>query len=118
MVVRSEGGAGGFAAHQRKPGIAVDHSRHLRGMPSTPYDAKGLLKAAKNPRRQTGDVHRAIDAVWRQSAVPEEDYSPLRRAESSARVRSHRGTYSRMVLRSLVAAEEMAQEGTTVEVMT
>ena len=68
IVIRGPGGP----AHQ----LAAQHSQsmevyfyHVPGLkvvrPSTPADAKGLLKSA-DPRRQPGDLHRVRDALRRQ----------------------------------------------------
>ena len=65
LVIRGPGGP----AHQ----LAAQHSQsmetyfyHVPGLkvvrPSTPADAKGLLKS-RHPRRQPGDLHRGRDAL-------------------------------------------------------
>ena len=121
MVVRTEGGAGrSIAAHHSQslealwthfPGIFVV-------MPSTPYDAKGLLKAAIRDDNPVMFIeHKMI--YGEEGYVPEEDYvipfgvADVKREGSDVTVI----TYSRMVLRALEAAERLAEEGTSVEVI-
>jgi len=87
-------------------------------LPSTPYDAKGLLKSAI---RDNNPViffeHKQLYEV--EDEVPEEDYTiPLGQADvkrSGADVTLV--TYSFMVTKSLAAAERLAQDGIEVEVV-
>jgi 2-oxoisovalerate dehydrogenase E1 component len=121
MVIRTEGGAGrSIAAHHSQslealwthfPGIYVV-------MPSTPYDAKGLLKAAIRDDNPVMFIeHKMLYGV--QGYVPEEEYvipfgvADVKREGSDVTVI----TYSRMVHRALEAAEQLAQEGIGVEVV-
>jgi len=121
MVIRTEGGAGrSIAAHHSQslealwvhfPGIYVV-------MPSTPYDAKGLLKAAiRNDNPVMYIEHKMLYGV--EGYVPDEDYvipfgvADVKREGSDVTV----VTYSRMVHRSLEAAEQLAGEGIEVEVI-
>jgi pyruvate/2-oxoglutarate/acetoin dehydrogenase E1 component/TPP-dependent pyruvate/acetoin dehydrogenase alpha subunit len=121
MVVRSEGGAGrSIAAHHSQslealwthfPGIYVV-------MPSTPFDAKGLLKAAIRDDNPVMFLeHKMI--YGEEGFVPDEDYvipfgvADVKREGSDVTV----VTYSRMVLRALEAAEILAGEGISVEVI-
>jgi 2-oxoisovalerate dehydrogenase E1 component len=121
MVIRTEGGAGrSIAAHHSQslealwvhfPGIYVV-------MPSTPYDAKGLLKAAIRDDNPCMFIeHKMLYGV--EGYVPDEDYvipfgvADVKRKGSDATVI----TYSRMVHRVLAAAEELAEEGIDVEVI-
>ena len=121
MVIRSEGGAGrSIAAHHSQslealwthfPGIYVV-------MPSTPYDAKGLLKAAIRDDNPVMFIeHKMLYGT--QGPVPAEDYviplgvADVKREGSDVTVI----TYSRMVLRALEAAEKLAEEGISVEVI-
>ena len=121
MVIRTEGGAGrAIAAHHSQslealwthfPGIYVV-------MPSTPYDAKGLLKAAIRDDNPVMFIeHKMLYGT--KGPVPEDDYIiPLGVADIK---RSGKDitlvTYSRMVLRALEAAEILAKEGIDVEVV-
>jgi pyruvate/2-oxoglutarate/acetoin dehydrogenase E1 component len=121
MVIRTEGGAGRcIAAHHSQslealwthfPGIYVV-------MPSTPYDAKGLLKAAIRDDNPVMFIeHKMLYSV--EGVVPEEDYvipfgvADVKREGSDVTV----VTYSRMVHRALEAAERLAAEGISVEVV-
>jgi len=121
MVVRTEGGAGRcIAAHHSQslealwthfPGITVV-------MPSTPYDAKGLLKAAIRDDNPVMFIeHKMLYGI--EGYVPDEDYvipfgiADVKREGSDVTV----VTYSRMVHRALEAAEQLAQEGISVEVI-
>jgi len=121
MVIRTEGGAGrSIAAHHSQslealwthfPGIYVV-------MPSTPFDAKGLLKAAIRDDNPVMFIeHKMLYGV--DGHVPDEDYvipfgvADVKREGSDVTVI----TYSRMVHRALEAAEKLAAEGIGVEVI-
>ena len=121
MVVRSEGGAGrSTAAHHSQSLEALWN--HFPGiyvvMPATPYDAKGLLKAAiRNDNPVMFIEHKMLYGT--KGPVPEEDYviplglADVKREGSDVTIIS----YSRMVLRALEAAEDLAQEGISAEVV-
>jgi len=121
MVVRSEGGAGrSIAAHHSQSLEALWN--HFPGiyvvMPATPYDAKGLLKAAiRNDNPVMFIEHKMLYGT--KGPVPEEDYviplglADVKREGSDVTIIS----YSRMVLRALEAAEDLAQEGISAEVV-
>jgi len=121
MVLRTEGGVGRcIAAHHSKslepwlvniPGLYVV-------MPSTPYDAKGLLKAAI--RSDNPVVFIEHKATYGQlGAVPTEDYiiplgkADIKRAGKDVTIVS----YSRMVMNALDAAEKLAKDGINAEVI-
>src|SRR5512136_1953824 len=121
MVIRTEGGAGrSIAAHHSQslealwthfPGIYVV-------MPSTPFDAKGLLKAAVRDDNPVMFIeHKMLYGV--EGHIPEEDYiipygvADVKREGSDVTVI----TYSRMVHRALEVAEKLAPEGVSVEVI-
>jgi pyruvate/2-oxoglutarate/acetoin dehydrogenase E1 component len=121
MVVRTEGGAGrAIAAHHSQslealwthfPGIYVV-------MPSTSYDAKGLLKAAIRDDNPVMFIeHKMLYST--KGPVPEEEYiipfgvADVKRAGKDITL----VTYSRMVLRALEAADILAKEGIEVEVV-
>ncbi len=121
MVIRTEGGAGrAIAAHHSQsleslwthfPGIYVV-------MPATPYDAKGLLKAAIQDDNPVMFIEHKM-LYKEKGRVPEEDYIiPLGVADVK---RSGKDltivTYSRMVFRALEAAEALAKEGIEAEVI-
>jgi pyruvate/2-oxoglutarate/acetoin dehydrogenase E1 component/TPP-dependent pyruvate/acetoin dehydrogenase alpha subunit len=121
IVVRTEGGAGrSIAAHHSQslealwthfPGIYV-------AMPSTPFDAKGLLKAAIRDDNPVMFIEHKM-LYNEEGYVPDEDYvipygvADVKREGTDVTV----VTYSRMVLRTLEAAERLAEEGISVEVV-
>ena len=121
MVIRTEGGAGrAIAAHHSQsleslwthfPGIYVV-------MPATPYDAKGLLKAAIRDDNPVMFIEHKM--LYREKGpVPEEEYiiplgvADIKRAGKDVTL----VTYSRMVLLALEAAEVLAKDGIEVEVV-
>jgi len=120
-VLRTEGGAGrAIAAHHSQsleslwthfPGIYVV-------MPATPYDAKGLLKAAIRDDNPVMFIEHKM-LYKEKGPVPEEDYIiPLGVADIKRPGKDITlVTYSRMVLRALEAAEKLAQDGIDVEVI-
>ena len=121
MVIRTEGGAGrSIAAHHSQslealwvhfPGIYVV-------MPATPYDAKGLLKAAIRDDNPVMFIEHKM-LYKEEGPVPTEDYviplgvADVKRQGSDVTIIS----YSRMVLRALEAAEKLAEEGINAEVI-
>lgn len=121
FVLRTEGGAG--------RGIAAQHSQSLEAiwthfpglyvvMPATPYDAKGLLKAAIREDNLVMFIEHKM-LYGEKGPVPEDEYiiplgtADVKRTGKDVTVL----TYSRMVLRALEAAEQLAQEGIDVEVV-
>ena len=121
VVYRTQGGAGrGIAAHHSQsleawymhvPGIFVV-------MPSTPFDAKGLLKTCIRDDNPVMFIeHKMLYGT--EGKVPEQEYTvPLGVADIK-----REGTdvtiiaYSRMVLVALEAAEELAEGGISVEIV-
>ncbi|MFB0502207.1 MAG: pyruvate dehydrogenase complex E1 component subunit beta [Candidatus Bathyarchaeia archaeon] len=121
VVYRTQGGAGrGIAAHHsgsleawyvHSPGILVV-------MPSTPFDAKGLLKTCIRDDNPIMFIeHKMLYST--EGDVPEEEYTvPLGLADvkrEGADVTIV--AYSRMVLSALEAAEELVEEGIEAEVV-
>lgn len=121
LVIRTEGGAGrSLGAHHSQsleawfthiPGIKVV-------MPATPYDAKGLLKAAI--REDNPIVYIEHKMLYNtKGEVPDGDYTipigkaDVKRAGSDLTIIAH----SRMVLFALEAAEELAADGINAEVV-
>jgi pyruvate/2-oxoglutarate/acetoin dehydrogenase E1 component len=87
-------------------------------MPSTPFDAKGLLKASIRDDNPVMFIeHKMLYNT--KGPVPEEDYLiPFGVADIKREGRDLTlVTYSRMVLRALEAAEILAREGIEVEVI-
>jgi pyruvate/2-oxoglutarate/acetoin dehydrogenase E1 component/TPP-dependent pyruvate/acetoin dehydrogenase alpha subunit len=121
LVIRTEGGAGrAIAAHHSQslealwthfPGIYVV-------MPATPYDVKGLLKAAIRDDNPVMFIEHKM-LYKEKGPVPEEDYIiPLGVADIKRKGKHVTlVTYSRMVLRCLEAANILAEEGIDVEVI-
>jgi pyruvate/2-oxoglutarate/acetoin dehydrogenase E1 component len=121
LVIRTQGGAGqGFAAQHSQsleawfmhvPGIKVV-------LPSTPADAKGLLKSAIRDDNPIMFIeHKLLYNTT--GEIPEGDYLvPIGQAE-----RKKEGTdvtlisYSRMVLRCLEASIELDRQGISAEVI-
>ncbi len=121
LVIRTEGGTG--------RGIAAHHSQsleawyvHIPGlyvvMPSTPYDAKGLLKSSiRNDNPVIFIEHKMLYGT--KGLVPEEEYTvPLGVAD----VKREGGditiiAYSKMVQVALSAADELTREGIECEVI-
>ena len=121
MVIRTEGGAGrAIAAHHSQsleslwthfPGIYVV-------MPSTAYDAKGLLKAAIRDDNPVMFIEHKM--LYKEKGfVPEEEYiipfgvADIKRPGKDITL----VTYSRQVLNALEAANKLVQEGIDVEVV-
>jgi pyruvate dehydrogenase E1 component beta subunit len=121
LVIRTQGGVG--------KGVAAQHSQSLEAwfyhvpglkvvMPSTPYDAKGLLKTAI---RDDGPVifieHKKLYSV--RGGVPEEDYTiPFGKAEVKREGNDITiFAYSNMIIKSLEAAEELSRHGISCEIV-
>lgn len=125
MVVRGPvgGGVRGGPFHSQNPEMAFFHTPGLKIVyPSTPYDAKGLLKAAiRDDEPVLFFEHKKLyRAPSLREVLPGEDYVvPLGKA------RVHRQgrdvtivTYGAMVHESLKAAEQLAgEDGIDVEVL-
>lgn len=121
MVLRMPGGAGTGAAAQHSESLE-NWFVHVPGlkvvMPSTPYDAKGLLLASIQDDNPVIFVEHKL--LYRtRGPVPEEAYTvPL---SQTLIVRAGRDltlvATSVMVLRALEAAAQLAQEGIEVEVI-
>jgi 2-oxoisovalerate dehydrogenase E1 component beta subunit len=123
IVIRapSGGNVGGGLYHSQNPEAWFIHRPGLKVVaPSTPYDAKGLLKAAirdDNPvvyfehkylyRRAKGPVPEGDDEI-----VPIGVAATRREGSDATLV-----TYGAMVLPSLEAADRLAKEGVEVEVI-
>lgn len=121
-VVRTEGGVGrSIAAHHSEsleamimniPGIYIV-------MPSTPYDAKGLLKAAIRDDNPVLYIEHKVMYSSVMGPVPEEDYiiplgvADIKRPGKDATVVA----YSRMLHFAMDAAAQLAEEGIDVEVI-
>jgi pyruvate dehydrogenase E1 component beta subunit len=121
MVVRTQGGAGN--------GLAAQHSQslealffHIPGlrvvMPSTPYDAKGLLKSAIRDDHPVIFIEHKL-LYMTKGEVPDQEYLiPLGKADvKRAGTDVTLVTYSYMTLKCLEAAAALEGEGVSVEVV-
>ena len=121
MVLRTPAGSGTGAAAQHSQSLEAwfIHSPGLKVvMPSTPYDAKGLLVASIRDGNPVIFVEQKL--LYRQKGpVPEELYSvPLSVAEVKREGRDLTIVATGvMVSRSLAAAEQLAREDIEVEVV-
>jgi 2-oxoisovalerate dehydrogenase E1 component beta subunit len=123
IVIRapSGGNVGGGLYHSQNPEAWFVHRPGLKVVaPSTPYDAKGLLKAAI--RDDNPVVYFEHKYLYRRGKGPvpegEDDIVPIgvaatRREGTDATLL----TYGAMVLPSLEAADRVAKEGVEVEVI-
>ena len=121
MVLRTQGGAGNGLAGQHSQSLEALYY-HIPGlklvMPSTPYDAKGLLKAAIRDDDPVIFLEHKL-LYMTTGEVPEEEYiirlgqAEIKRTGEDITV----VTYSYMTLKCLEAAEALAREGISVEVV-
>ncbi len=121
LVIRTQGGVG--------KGLSAQHSQsleswfyHIPGLkvaiPSTAYDAKGLLKTAVRDNSPVIFIeHKMIYPV--KGPVPEKQYIiPFGKADIKRKGRDITIlAYANMILKSLEAAEEMEREGVDCEII-
>lgn len=121
MVLRTQGGTGRSAGAQHSQSLEayLVHTPGLRvAMPSTPEDAKGLLKTAIRSDDPVVFIeHKALYS--KKGPVPEGEYTiPFGKAKT---IRAGGDvtmiTYSRMVFTVLEAAEALARQGIEAEVI-
>ncbi len=120
MVIRTPAGWSQLSAtHSQTLELMLAYVPGLKVvMPSTPYDAKGLLKAAIRDNDPVIFIEHALLYATK-GEVPEEDYvlpigkSVVRRPGKDVTLVS----YSRMALESMSAAEELAKDGIDCEVI-
>jgi len=121
LVLRTQGGTGSGLAAQHSQSLEALYY-HIPGlkvvMPSTPYDAKGLLKSAIRCDDPVVFIeHKHL--YMTKGIVPEDDYlielgrGDVKRKGSDVTLIS----WSNMLPRSLTAAEQLAREGINVEVL-
>lgn len=121
LVIRTQGGAGNSLAAQHSQSLEAIYY-HIPGlklvMPSTPHDAKGLLKTAIRDEDPVIFIEHKL-LYMTEGDVPDEEYLiPFGQADIK-----RKGTdvtlvsWSHMVLKSLQAAEELAADGISVEVI-
>ena len=121
LVIRTQGGAGRSSAAQHAQSLEAWFV-HIPGllvvMPSTPYDAKGLLKTAIRDDNPIMFIEHKL-LYTEEGEIPEEEYTiPLgvadikREGEDITILAT-----SRMVLNALIAADTLADEGISAEVV-
>jgi pyruvate dehydrogenase E1 component beta subunit len=121
LVIRTQGGAGNSLAGQHSQSLEALYY-HIPGlkvvMPSTPRDAKGLLIAAIRDDDPVIFIEHKL-LYMTDGEVPDEPYViPLGEAEvKRAGTDVTLVTWSHMVLKSLQAAEELAADGISTEVI-
>ena len=121
MVLRSQGGVGNGLAGQHSQSLEALFY-HIPGlklvMPSTPYDANGLLKSAIRDEHPVIFLEHKL-LYMTKGDVPDEEYTiPLGKADVKKEGNDiSLITYSYMTLKCLEAAELMEQEGISVEVV-
>ena len=121
MVLRTQGGSGN--------GLAAQHSQSLEAwyyhvpglkvvMPSTPYDAKGLLKSAIRDDDPVIFIEHKL-LYLTEGYVPRDEYT-IELGIGDVKRRGNDVTivaWSNMVSRALLAAEKLAREGIDAEVI-
>jgi pyruvate/2-oxoglutarate/acetoin dehydrogenase E1 component len=121
LVIRTQGGTGSFAGAQHSKSLEAWFT-HIPGLkvvaPSTPYDAKGLLKAAV--RDNDPVIFCEHKLLYRTTgSVPEDEYvlkigkADIKRPGSDVTIIA----WSRMVLEALEAAKLLSEEGISAEVV-
>jgi len=122
LVVRTANSLGrsGAAQHSGRVEAWFMHTPGLKVvLPSTPYDAKGLLKAAIRSNDPVMYFEHAMAYYKVKGPVPEEDYTvplgvaDIKRPGKDVTIVS----YSLMVHKALQAAEMLAQQGIEAEVI-
>jgi pyruvate dehydrogenase E1 component beta subunit len=121
MVLRAPAGSGTGAAAQHSSSMEAWYT-HVPGLkvviPSTPYDAKGLLKASIADNNPVVFLEQKL--LYRvKGEVPEEEYtiplssSDIKREGSDVTI----VTWGRMVNRCLEVAENLSAEGIEIEIV-
>lgn len=121
IVIRGAGGAGGALAAQHSQSLEQQYV-HIPGlkvmMPSTPYDAKGMLKTAIRDPDPVIFIESEI-LYGSTGEVPDGEYTipmgvgDIKREGTDCTII----TWSRMVHYSLDAAAQLAEQGLNVEVL-
>ena len=121
LVIRTQGGGGVAAGPHHSQSLEAIYA-HIPGlivvMPSTAYDAKGLLKSSIREDNPVIFIeHKKL--YGEAGEVPEEEYLvPLGKGEVKRQGKDITVvTYSRCVLRTLTVAEELKDEGIELEVV-
>ena len=121
LVIRTQGGGGKAAGLHHSQSLEALYT-HIPGlvvvMPSTPYDAKGLLKSSV--RDDNPVIFIEHKGLYNESgSVPEEEYLiPLGTAEVKRRGKDITAVaYSKSLLLTLKAAETLEKYGISLEVI-
>ncbi|MDR1515108.1 MAG: alpha-ketoacid dehydrogenase subunit beta [Synergistaceae bacterium] len=121
MVIRTASGGGTGAAEQHSQSLEQMYC-HVPGLkvvvPSTPYDAKGLLKSAVRDDNCVIFLEQKL-LYHEKGMVPEETYTiPLGTADVKREGKDLSIiTYGRTVQMSMAVADRLAQEGKSIEVL-
>jgi pyruvate dehydrogenase E1 component beta subunit len=121
MVIRTVSGGGRQlgATHSQTPDAIFAHFPGLKVVaPGTPADAKGLLKAAIRSDDPILFIEHSTLYQWR-GDVPDGD-NVVEIGKSKVQREGHHVTiitYSKMLQKSMIAAEELAKEGIEVEIV-
>jgi pyruvate dehydrogenase E1 component beta subunit len=122
VVIRTQGGVGVGNAAQHSQSLEAWHA-HIPGlkvvMPSTPYDAKGLLKASIRDDNPIIFIEHKLLYLTEGSVPEDEDYIvPIGKADVKREGEDITIiTWSKMVLVALEAASELEKEGIQAEVV-
>lgn len=120
MVVRTVGGGRRLAAtHSQNLEVLMAHIPGLKVVaPATPYDAKGMLKAAIRDDDPVIFIEHSL-LYGTRGPVPDEDYVvPIGVSDVKRRGRDVTiVAYSRMTREALAAADELARQGIEAEVV-
>ncbi|MBH25921.1 MAG: pyruvate dehydrogenase complex E1 component subunit beta [Myxococcales bacterium] len=121
MVLRGAGGAPGWLGAQHSQSLEAQYA-HIPGlkvmMPSTPHDAKGMLKAAIRDDDPVVFIESELMYGWK-GEVPSEEYvipigeGDIKRQGTDLTLIS----WSRMIHTCLEAADALAEQGYNVEVV-
>lgn len=121
LVIRTQGGGGVSAGPQHSQSLEAIYA-HIPGLlvvlPSTPHDAKGLLKSAVRDDNPVIFIeHKGLYGT--KGPVPEEEYLvPLGKADVKREGKDLTVVgISRSVLHALEAAERLSAEGIEIEVI-
>jgi pyruvate/2-oxoglutarate/acetoin dehydrogenase E1 component len=121
LVIRTQGGVGFGDAAQHSQSLEAWHT-HIPGikvvMPSTPADAKGLLKTSIRDDNPVMFIEHKV-LYLNEGPVPEDDYLiPLGKADVKREGEDVTIiAWSKMVIESLEAADKLEKEGIRAEVV-
>jgi pyruvate/2-oxoglutarate/acetoin dehydrogenase E1 component len=122
VVIRTQGGVGFGDAAQHSQSLEAWHT-HIPGlkvvMPSTPSDAKGLLKASIRDDNPVIFIEHKL-LYLNEAPVPEDDDYIIPLGKADIKREGQDVTiiaWSKMVIDSLEAASELEKEGISVEVV-